>query len=505
MIAYTTSAETVYTVARQLNSSLDLDEVLGKVLSLTVDATGATRGSLFLLDEQGRVLRQILARPDQSPEISRRNVNMVMEHGLAGWVFRHQYGALAADTTKDERWVRLPDDDEITGSALVVPLLYQERVNGLLALHHLQIRFFDESHLALAAGIAGQAAIALENARLYTEVKEERESLFKLINGMPIPVVVVDHRDTLVFANQSARQRLLVKQVGVPLEQVSGGPQLKSALTKLGQSGNGHIEVKWPDGRVYNVSINNVSKVGTVVAMDDITQLKELDKMKTQFVETVSHDLKNPLGVVMGFAQLLESEQNLSESGQVSLRGILKSARNMQELISDLLDLAQIEAGMAGEVQPHDMVRLVLDTLPNFALQIEEKSLQVKTDLPFEPVRVPGNRVRLSQIVANFVSNAAKYSFDGGQILVKLTRTDGSVNFSVTDSGPGIAPARQAQLFQKFYRVPEVHAATGATGTGLGLSIVKAIVESYGGRVWVESEVGVGSTFGCTLPACLES
>lgn len=500
MIAYTTSAETVYTVARQLNTSLDLDEVLGKVLSLTVDATGASRGSLFLLDEEGRVLRQILARPDQSPEVSERNVNTVMEVGLAGWVYRHQYGALAADTTIDERWVRLPDDDEITGSALVVPLLYQERINGLLALHHTQVRYFDESHLALAAGIAGQAAIALENARLFTEVKEERESLFKLINGMPIPVLVVDRADQVVLANQSARQRLPLKQVDVSLDAVTGGELLKEALEELRQRVDTRIEVKWPDGRTYNVSTSDVPKVGAVVAMDDITHLKELDAMKSQFVETVSHDLKNPLGVMLGFAQLLESEKNLSESGQASLQGIKRSGQHMQNLITDLLDLARIEAGIAGTLAPHDLVRVVLETLPDFALKIEEKNLHLTTDLPFERVKVLANKVRLSQIVSNYVGNAVKYSFAGGEIRVKLVRKDGSVVFSVTDAGPGIAPARQAQLFQKFYRVPEVGAATGEQGTGLGLSIVKAIVEGYGGRVWVESEVGQGSTFGCVLP-----
>jgi len=168
MIAYSTSADLIYRVARQFNASLDLDEVLGKVLSLTVEATGATRGSLFLLDEEGQVSRTILSRPNQSPEVSRRNVDLAMSRGLAGWVYRHQHGALAADATKDERWVQLPDDPEITGSALVVPLLYQDQVNGLLALHHTQVRFFDESHLALAAGIAGQAAVAVENARLFT-------------------------------------------------------------------------------------------------------------------------------------------------------------------------------------------------------------------------------------------------------------------------------------------------------------------------------------------------
>lgn len=500
MLTYSTSAETVYNVSRQLNTSLDLDEVLGKVLRLTVEATGASRGSLFLLDETGRVTRQILARPDQSPEVSRRNINKVMQEGLAGWVYRHQYGALAADTTTDERWVRLPDDAEITGSALVVPLLYQERVNGLLALHHNEPHFFDESHLALAAGIAGQAAVALENARLFTQVKDERESLFALINAMPNPVLVVDADGLVTFTNELARQSLRVQAVNVALELLPAGQGLKAALETLAQQAENHVEVQWTDGRVYNVSANHVSQVGTVVVLDDITYLKELDAMKTQFVETVSHDLKNPLSVILGFAQLLELDPHLLPRSETSVQGIKQSAHHMNALISDLLDLARIEAGMGGEASPCDFARLIRDTLPGFDLQISEKSMQTKIEIPPEPVLVLGNKTRLTQIVNNFVGNAIKYTPAHGQISVTLNVTATEMRFFVTDNGPGISPAGQSQLFQKFYRVPEIQEKIGVTGTGLGLSIVKAIVEGYNGRVWVKSEVDAGSTFGCTLP-----
>ena len=501
MITYSTSAETVYNVSRQINRSLDLNEVLGKVLSLTVEAIGATKGSFLLLDDDGQVTHQILARPNQSPEVLQRNINLVMSKGLGGWVYRHQYGGLAADTNKDDRWVQLPDDTDITGSAIVVPLLYQERVNGLLALHHEQVRFFDESHLALAAGIAGQAAVAVENALLFTQVKEDREGLYALINAMPIPVLLVNEKGDLSFANETARQNLLIRQVDIPLEETKGGSRLKQALAKLQNGEDRHIEVYWPDERVFNVSVNRVPQLGTVVALDDITELKALDAMKTQFVETVSHDLKNPVGVIMGFVQLMQFEEGLSERAQKNLQGILQTAKNMQELIDDLLDLAKIEAGMVEDLEPCDLVEIVRDVLPNFELQIEEKQLNLSTELSDIPLMVMGDSLRLSQVATNYISNAVKYTPAGGKITVQAEQIGHDIKFRVWDTGPGISPASQSQLFQKFYRVPEVHTATGVSGTGLGLSIVKAIVESYGGRVWVKSQVGRGSTFGCALPS----
>jgi signal transduction histidine kinase len=125
-------------------------------------------------------------------------------------------------------------------------------------------------------------------------------------------------------------------------------------------------------------------------------------------------------------------------------------------------------------------------------------------DIPSVPLPVQGNQSRLSQIVSNYVSNAIKYTPAGGEITVNLHARKNEVWFSVIDTGYGIASTAQAQLFQRFYRVPAVVLAAGESGTGLGLSIVKAIVEAYGGRVFVESQAGQGSTFGCVLPAAAE-
>ncbi len=215
--------------------------------------------------------------------------------------------------------------------------------------------FFNESHLALAAGIAGQAAVALENARLFTQVKSEREAFLALINAMPIPVLVIDAGGWVTLANQTAQESLLAPEAPFAVTSMAGGEGLKQALEKLREREDKHTEVQWPDQRVFNVSINQVTQLGTVIALDDITYLKTLDKMKTRFVETVSHDLKSPLGVIMGFAQLLQTEPNLTGDGQRCLQGIQTSGQNMQALINDLLDLAKIEAGMTGHIDRYDL------------------------------------------------------------------------------------------------------------------------------------------------------
>ena len=501
MIPYSTSTDIIYQVARQLNSSLDLDEVLGKVLTLTVEATGAERGTLFLLNNDGQVTRQIQSDPHKPPEVVYKNIEIAMSHGLAGWVYRHQHGALATNTATDERWITLPDSTRTTGSALVVPLLRQDIVNGVLALHHSQVRFFDESHLALVAGIASQAAVAVENARLFTQIRNEREGLYTLINAMPNPVLEISPDSEIVFANQAAKQSLLIKEANIALSAIEGGDRLKLALEEMHSRAVKQVEVRWPDDRVFNVSINAVPQLGTVVTLDDITHLKELENIKSQFVATVSHDLKSPLTVVMGFADVLKSEPNLSEIAQTGVDSILHNAAHMRDLIEELLDLAKIEAGIEEEPEPVDITIIVEDVVANHTFQAKTKELDLTLNLPTTTPLVFGQELRLAQVVDNLITNAIKYTPQGGQIDVTMSCSDSEVLLQVSDTGFGIPPAAQSQLFQKFYRVPEIHTNhTEIEGTGLGLSIVKAIVEMYGGRVWVESEVGTGSTFSCLLP-----
>lgn len=498
MISHALSTELIHTISRQFNVSLNLNEVMGRALKLTVETTGATRGSLFLLDEQGGVTHYILARPEQPPEISQQNVVLVMAEGLSGWVYRHQQEALIGDTAADERWIQLPDDEEVTKSALGAPLLYQDRVNGVLVLHHERAQYFDESHLSLVTSIASQVAIAIENARLFTQIKHERETLEALITGMPVPVLLIDPQEQITFSNEAARQLFQSAQVGKPLLAVEGGRLIKTALEVARQNpARPNIEVRWPDERVFNISTNETPRLGTVITFNDITELKKLDEMKTVFVETVSHDLRNPLATIHGFATLLQMEQ-LSERGRANLAGLMQAVTQIQSLIQNLLDLTRIEAGMDEQAERCDLAEITAEVLDGFELQLAEKEMTLSQHWPPDLPPVSGNSLRLSQVVANLVGNAIKYTPQGGQIEVSIGREEtGHIRLQVSDNGPGIAPEDQEQIFEKFYRVETEEE---IEGTGLGLSIVKAIVEGYGGSVRIESELGAGSTFICTLP-----
>jgi signal transduction histidine kinase len=170
----------LYKITREFSSSLDLDKVLGRVLSFTVQVFGASVGSIFLLDSRGIITKSILARQDLSPEVKEQTVNAVMEKGFGGWIYRHAKADIISDTRQDSRWIALPDDFLITLSAISAPLIRRGKVTGLITLHHHESDHFNREQLALIQAIAGEAAMAVENASLYKKVMDEQVMLKQL-------------------------------------------------------------------------------------------------------------------------------------------------------------------------------------------------------------------------------------------------------------------------------------------------------------------------------------
>lgn len=495
--------ELVYEITRRFAGLLDLNEVLAEVLSLTVDTLGADQGSIFLLNQDQQVSHHILARHNLPPEESAYAVSTVLDKGLAGWALRQRQAALVEDTLADPRWYHLPDDELSTRSAIAVPLLYRGRINGLLTLTHSEPCLFTPQHLELAAAIGVQAATAVENARLFTRVRDERAVLQALINGVQDPIVVTDAKSQVRYINPaaSALDERLSQAVGQSVEAVLPSDKLSRLFRQLLASGQSqNDEIPWPDGRTFDVTLAQVPDVGSIAVLHDVTHFKELDRMKSEFVASASHDLKAPLSVIYGYVELLQDIlPELDELATKCLDEITGSATRMQTLIITLLDLAQIEAGLDKAAVPCEMSEIIPDVLRGYHLQAGEKgitlSVRLATDLP----TISGHPVRLGQAVSNLVGNALKYTPPGGQVTISAQASGQKIVVQVSDTGPGIPPAKQAGLFGKFYKVG-AKATRDQEGHGLGLAIVKSVVEAHGGRVWVESTLGAGSTFAFSLP-----
>ncbi|HLA43444.1 MAG TPA: HAMP domain-containing sensor histidine kinase, partial [Aggregatilineales bacterium] len=230
-----------------------------------------------------------------------------------------------------------------------------------------------------------------------------------------------------------------------------------------------------------------------------INNLKEINRLKDEFVRMVSHDLKNPLFVLMGYLHILElSDFMQGAEAQDYLGEMKKSTGSMKALIENLLDLSKIEAGMSITPEPILLARFLEDSLQGFDMLAGEKSIEVVFTPPPD-VTVNVDAARMGQVLNNLLSNAVKYTPEGGRVELRGMVDNDYTLIQVMDTGYGIPAEDVPHLFERFYRVKrDEH--MKSEGTGLGLAIVKAIVEQHGGEIWVESELGSGSTFNIQIP-----
>ena len=239
---------------------------------------------------------------------------------------------------------------------------------------------------------------------------------------------------------------------------------------------------------------------------------EETDRLKGEFVSTVSHELRTPLTIIKGYTDLVASEQTgpLNETQKKFLTGVQRNTVRLTELVSDLLDISRLEAS-AGltNAESVDLARVLADACTDFERVAGERRIMLacaaspagagEAEPPADVCLVRGDSERLRQIVNNLLSNAVKYSPSGGVVVVACAPQNGDVVVTVRDEGPGIPLEAQGRLFQRFYRV-DGSSTRKVGGTGLGLAIAKAIVEQHGGKIWVESRPGEGSTFGFSVP-----
>jgi PAS domain S-box-containing protein len=386
---------------------------------------------------------------------------------------------------------------------LGVPLLFQARVNRILTLTHAQPHRFDENDLDLVLNIAGQAAIAIENACLFDHVRQERATLHAVISGLTEGIFITDTDGQVLYVNPAGAAALGVNAVaarGQALKDVVPDQRLSELLhTLLNSDEPQRGEICNGDGRAFDVSLVLLPSAGVVMTLHDVTHFKELDTLKSEFVTTVSHDLKSPLGLIYGYAWILAELPSLDAEARGHVRIIIDEVQKMQQMINSLLDLTMIESGLDQIQEPVDLVGLVKKGLTAFQVQAQAKDLELIVQAEPALPQIQGHSVRLGQAINNLISNAVKFSSPGRRIKVLVDLDGDEVCVRVSDEGPGIPAAKQAGLFQKFYKVG-ARETWSKEGHGLGLAIVRSVAEAHGGRVEVASVAGQGATFSIILP-----
>jgi signal transduction histidine kinase/CheY-like chemotaxis protein len=488
--------ETLQAVGRTLTATLDVDQVLSRVVDAAVRLTGAEEGSLLLLDEHTGELTMRAARNFDDQFV--RTFRIRSEDSLAGQVIRTGQPVRVGGGDSPQKIKTA----YLVTSLIYVPLRVQTRVIGVLGVDNRQTsRLFSDADVNPLIALADYAAIAIVNALLFARTNAERQKLDTILQKTAEGVIVAGDDGRVVLINAAARLAFNLPASGLtgrPIADLIPQPELRELFQRPAAAQDRRAEITLEDRRTLNAHLTPIEGIGRAVVMQDITHLKQLDKIKSEFVSAVSHDLRSPLTAILGYVELIGRVGPVSDQQKEFIRRVRLSVDAITTLITDLLDLGRIEAGFDTQKEPANLPLVVRYAVEGLQPKADFKQIRLNISLPEHLPPVFGNSIRLRQMASNLIENAIKYTSEGGAVSVSAAQDSDQLLLTVTDTGIGIPLADQPYIFDKFYRsksVPEEIA-----GTGLGLSIVKSIIENHNGRIWVDSKPGHGATFIVVMP-----
>ncbi len=490
---------TLFGVGKSVTALLDQERLLSRLVEAAIFLTNAEEGSLLLLDAATDELYMVAACGID--ERVARSFRLKVTDSLAGQVIASGQPLILAGSD----FTRIKTS-YLVRSVMYVPLKIGGNISGVLTVDNRYQQWdFTTHHLRLLSTLADYAAISLQNAQLFNQVEGERSKLAAVLTELDEPVIVVaeDSRRVIV-ANAALKQifGLSADEVeGRPVNEVIFNPALLKLVASAAESGQSHRdEILLSDGRTFSATLTPVPGVGLAVVMKDVTYFKELDRLKSEFVSTVSHDLRAPLTSINEYAHMLAKAGQLNDKQVLFAQRISAGIGQITALIDNLLDLSAIELGVDPAQATVEFCRLAAEVVAEF----QEKAGRGHQQLVFHPAGqaapVAGSAPRLRQVVTNLLDNALKYTPSGGQVSVIVQVNGGEMLLKVEDNGPGIPAPDLPFVFDKFFRARSTRHDSGPRGTGLGLSICKSVVEKYSGHIWVESQPGQGSVFTVSLP-----
>ncbi|NPV86394.1 MAG: HAMP domain-containing protein [Anaerolineae bacterium] len=393
------------------------------------------------------------------------------------------------------------------GALMAIALRSESHYYGVLWLAYYDQHNFTDGEIRFFNTLATHASLAVANARLYSSAEIGRRRLEAVLASTPDPVLVIDEQMQLLLLNPAALQipdLIRSPQIGKPINEVVIVPALLDLLAKPVADTLTTNEITLSQGKIFNACISPVISEnrlqGKICILRDVTHYKELDTIKSEFVSTVSHDLRSPLSLMRGYATMLQMVGELNAQQKGYLGKIIQGIDNMIHLVNNLLDLGRIEAGVGLRVERISGIKIIENVINLLQPQATQKKIQLQfVDNNSSLAILEADPALLQQALYNLVENAIQYTQVGGQVTASLEVRPSSVVFTVKDTGIGIAPLDLPHIFEKFYR-SEGREAHQARGTGLGLAIVKSIAERHKGHVWVESQLGKGSAFSLELP-----
>jgi len=500
-------------IARAITQELDIDKLLTRILRNATEILAGQAGLIALRGKQG-------------------GWNLATSHGIPIAFTRH-INPLLAEVSDHEEPARfeLPEINRLLQSmtravsmnlltGVGLPLIAHDRVIGLIFIFRTYRGLFSSNDRALLQSFADQAAIAVQNAQWYTQVRREKQRLDAILDSSAdgILILLPDKRiercnpafcrlwgETIDVVQGKMHNEIihwLNKDHGITLEEAEAGGWPLTAHATLYIEG----DIKRPNGIPLAVGITYApllspegNLLNIIASVRDITHFKEAEELKSTFISIISHELKTPVALIKGYVGTLRRKDVSwdSEVIQDSLEVIEEETDRLTELIENLLDASRLQAGGLKLNQCDLNFKVFAEKIAErFRTQTTEHTFKV--DFPVDFPIIMADDERLSQVLSNLLSNAIKYSPNGGEIRIIGQIRPEQVIICVRDQGPGIAAGDIPHVFDRFYRAD---IATRTTkGAGLGLYLTRAIIEAHGGRIWVDPRPGDGARICFSLP-----
>lgn len=522
-------------------SITEFEETLHRLVQRVAMILQAEKCVIMILDtETGELVARSPAYGISANDLQMLRVKV--NQGVAGEVYRTERPAIIADAIRDPRTVKENVALLHIRNGVTVPLVVERRDEDNRVLDRIPIgvlsvynkRYggeFNDEDVSLLERMSRNAASVISNAQMYQELVEEKEKLVHTIESLYAGLILINSKGNLMQMNARARQIFNVHEdpTGTDYRKVISHEVALAAIGRMLQAGSEHEngsldldanqiaeEICVPDPetdeeRVFQMHAAQVrdeqrTHIGTAIIFNDITEIRNLERMKTEFVAIAAHELRTPMTPIKGFISMLaqDEEDTFTFEERQEYYGIIEqNVDRLGRLINDLLNVSRIERGVAlqlfwEEVNLTDLAESVFEV--QRGMTNTDRHTLIVDSIP-NPIWATVGKDQMEQVLQNLVSNAIKYSPDGCEIriIIRDESDTETVLLGVQDHGTGIPESARNRLFKPYLRIHNPKTA-GIKGTGIGLFLVKNLVEAHRGTIWVETELGKGSTFWFRIP-----
>jgi signal transduction histidine kinase/HAMP domain-containing protein len=404
--------------------------------------------------------------------------------------------------TEDAIWKHMPE--KIRG-IVILRIARGSTVFGALCIAFSERQAFEMGMLDGLSGLANQAALAISNLAVLETTEGERQRLASILDAVPEGVAVTDADGRLLYANTAFAGMLGIPSISFdrPLGETIRDAALADFILQQSVQPNSR-DVSGANSAALQAVVRSVrsadgAAVWQVCVLQDVSRLRQLDDMKSEFVHTVSHDLRRPLTTIDGLANMMEMMGPLNPAQKEYALRIRQAAQNMQRLVTDLLDIGRMEQGAGVKRSPVSIPALLRQVMEEWKSEAASSGISLSLEIPEALPDLLADSSLLERAVGNLVENALRFNRTEGAVQVLAFRTESDLIISVRDTGLGIAPADQPRVYEKFFR-GAAKENQDRPAWGLGLAIVKQVTDWHHGKTWFDTQLGQGSTFYIALP-----